>query len=335
MLLRRLFPQVLKLAHVWEFVVACFCCPTAVLAETETIPLKELPKDSRLAIWGDSITEVTLYPRFVEMYLLACAGRKDIRVCTFGHSGETLDGMLSRQSDLEAFKPTIVSFNYGMNDTQYSVYTEVKGAAFDKTMHSVLAMLADKGIKQRIVAGPDAVDDEFSRDKPDLFFRGTPSGGLTAAQAHNVTLRHFRDLGRAAAVETGSAFADVHNRMYDSYTIAKKDLGPTLSLDVHPRPNGHLLIAFELLKALACDGDIGTIELDMKGDAHASAGHAVVGFAGGAVVLESSKYPFCYSYDPFNSKGVNGVASIVPYVPFSQELNRLLLKVANLDTPSP
>src|SRR5208282_4932718 len=135
-----------------------------------TIPLKDLPQNSRLAIWGDSITEVTLYPRYIEMYLLACAGRKDIKVCTFGHSGETLGGLLSRQSDLEAFKPTIVSFNYGMNDTQYSPYTEEKGAAFDKTMHSVLAMLAAKDIKQRIVAGPDAADDNFSRDKPEDFF---------------------------------------------------------------------------------------------------------------------------------------------------------------------
>ena len=259
------------------------------------IPLAKLPQNSRLAIWGDSITELTLYPRYVEIYLLACAGRKDIKVCTFGHSGETLGGLLSRQSDLEAFKPTIVSFNYGMNDSQYSVYTPEKGANFDKTMRSVLAMLAAKGIKQRIVAGPGAADDHFASDRPEAFFRGANSAGLTPAQAQNVTLRHFHDLGRAAAVDTRSACADIHNRMLDSYTLAKRVLGPGYGLEVggslHSSPNGHFLMAYEFLKALACNGEIGTIDVDMKGAAHASAGHSVVSFSGGAVVLDSSQVP--------------------------------------------
>ena len=266
-----------------------------------------MPRNSRLAIWGDSITEVTLYPRYVEMYLLACAGRKDIKVCTFGHSGETLGGLLSRQSDLEAFQPTIVSFNYGMNDTQYSVYTAEKGANFDKTMRSVLAMLAAKGITHRIVAGPGAVDDNFSREKPEGFFRGADSNGLTAAQAQNVTLRHFHQIGRATALDTGSACADIHNRMLDSYTLATQVLGPKYGLavggSVHPSANGHFLMACEILKTLACDGEIGAIDIDMKGEARASAGHTVHSFSGGAVVLDSSRYPFCYNYDSLDQQG--------------------------------
>lgn len=327
----------MKLAIIGAFGFACLCSVAIVSAETATIPLKELPQNSRLAIWGDSITEMTLYPRYVEMYLLACAGRKDIKVCTLGHSGETLSGMLSRQSDLEAFKPTIVSFNYGMNDTQYSPYTAEKGAAFEKTMRAVLSMLDAKGIKQRIVAGPGAADDNYLRDKPENFFRGANANGLTAAQAQNVTLRRFHEIGRAAAADTGSACADIHHRMFDSYKLAKTVLGPAYGLgvngDLHPSPNGHFLMAYEILKALTCDGAIGTIDVDMQGEARASAGHSVVGFSGGAVVLDSAKYPFCYNDDPLTSKEVNSVASIVPYVPFSQDLNRLLLKVAHLDAP--
>lgn len=335
---RSVFRRIAKLTLVSAFGLACFGSPADLSAETQTIPLKDLPQNGRLAIWGDSITEATLYPRYVEIYLLACAGRKDIKVCTFGHSGETLSGLLSRQSDLEAFKPTIVSFNYGMNDTQYSPYTAEKGAAFDRTMHEVLAMLAAKGIKQRIVAGPDAADDNFHRDKPEEFFHGAKSDGMTAAQGQNATLRHFRDFGRAAAVETGSAFADVHVRMLDSYMQATKVLGPRYGLgvdgSVHPSANGHFLIACELLKALSCDGNIGTIDLDMSGKARASEGHTVLSFSGGTVVLESSRYPFCYNYDPSTSNAADSVASIVPYTPFGNDLNRLMLKVTSLDAAS-
>ena len=239
--LRIMLNQTVKYVSLLALSTLCFLSPTRLPAQTASIPLKALPKNSRVALWGDSITEVTLYPRYVEMYLLACAGRKDIRVCTFGHSGEWLSGMLTRESDLEAFKPTIVSFLYGANDTQYSPYTEEKGANFDKTMHSVPTMLAARGIRQRIVVGPTAADDNFDRDKPEAFFKGAKANGLTAAQAQNVTMRHFRDFGRAAALDTGSAFADVHNRMIDSYTQAKKDLGPRYGLgaggSIHPSAN--------------------------------------------------------------------------------------------------
>ena len=300
------------------------CCPAAVLATTDSIPLKELPQNSRYAIWGDSITEVTDYPRFIEIYLLACAGRKDIKICTFGHSGEQAGGLQSRQSDLEAFHPTVVSFYWGMNDSGYSAYTDEKGKGFDGNTRANLALLIGKGITERVVVAPSYVDGEFSPD----------SKNSASAKALNDTLLHFRDIGRAAAVDTGSAFADVHNRMKDSYNAAEKVLGPNYAIGVHVSPNGAMMIAHEILKALSCDGDIGMIEVDMKGTAHASDGHSVVSFSNGTVVLDSSKYPFCYNYDPYVSQGPIGIESILPYLPFSQELNRFVLKVTNLGASS-
>ena len=314
--------------------VAWLCCPSVLFAATASIPLHDLPPNSRYAIWGDSITEFTMYPKYIEIYLLACAGRKDIRVCTFGHSGEQAGGLLSRQSDLEAFHPTLVSFYWGMNDSQYSPYTDEKGAAFDKTTRASLALLAGNGITERIVVAPSFVDDTYSQDNPAAFFGKADPGGLTAAQGQNITLGHFRDFGRAAAVDTDSAFADVYNRMKDSYLPAEKAYGPKYTFGIHVSPNGALMIAHEILKALACDGNIGSIDVDMKGGAHASAGHSVVSFSEGTLVLDSSKYPFCYNYDPANSKGPDCLDSILPYLPFSQEFNRLMLTVTNLGAPS-
>jgi hypothetical protein len=59
----------------------------------------------------------------------------------------------------------------------------------------------------------------------------------------------------------------------------------------------------------------------------------VISFSKGAVVLESSRYPFCYNYDPTNREGPHSMASILPYLPFSQDLNRLILTVRHLDAP--
>ena len=219
--------------------------------------------------------------------------------------------LISRKSDLDALKPTVVTFNYGMNDRGGSA------ASFDAAARASLAELIAQGIKYRVAVGPDAADD--LSDKPDNT---------------NVTLRRFRDLNRAAAVDTGSAYADVYERMADAYAKAVKVLGPQYKLGIHPYPNGHFLIAHELLKALACTGDIGTIEVDMKGNAKASSGHRVVRSSGGVVVLDSEKYPFCYNYDPMAANDPLSVASILPFTPFSQELNRLIVKVTNLDALS-
>ena len=264
-----------------------------------------------------------MYPKYVETYLLACAGRKDVTVCTFGHSGERAGGLQSRQSDLEAFHPTLVSFYWGMNDSEYSAYTDEKGKGFDANTRANIALLIAKGINQRIVVSPSYVDGEFNPDPK----------ASAATRAHNDTLSKFRDFGRAAAVDTGSAFADVYNRMKDSYTAAEKVLGPGYGMGVHVTPNGALMIAHEILKALACDGTIGTIDVDMKGAVTTSAGHHVVSFSNGVLVLDSSKYPFCYNYDPANNQGPNSLDSILPYDPFSQDLNRLILTVANLGAP--
>ena len=49
--------------------------------------LSILPKDARLAIAGDSITEQKLYSKFIETYLLTAGGRPDVHVFQFGSGG--------------------------------------------------------------------------------------------------------------------------------------------------------------------------------------------------------------------------------------------------------
>lgn len=70
-----------------------------------------LPKDSRLAIIGDSITEQKMYSKFMETYLLACAGRQDISVFQFGWGGETAVNFAGRaENDLAPFNQDLNRF---------------------------------------------------------------------------------------------------------------------------------------------------------------------------------------------------------------------------------
>ncbi len=281
-----------------------------------------LAPQARLAIVGDSITEQKLYSKFMEAYLLACAGRTDLRVMQFGWGGETAGGFAGRaENDLADFKPTVVTLCYGMNDGGYRAYEDGIGASYDKSMRAICAKLAAMGVKTIVVGSPGAVDTKYFK---------RAQGGDPAA-VYNETLRRLRDLDEKLAAELKMPFADVHGAMIGAMTKAKAALGEDYDVcgrdGFHPSPNGHLAMAYAFLKALGVDGNIGEITVDLKGAATTSPGHRVLKSEGGTVELESTRYPFCFDGD---AKASGGTRSLTPFLPFNQDLNRLTLKVKGL-----
>ena len=306
--------------------------PLVARGATDTVPLHgspALPANSRLVIWGDSITEMTHYPRFVETYLLVCQGRTDMRFWMAGHSGERLGSLISRGSDLDAIKPTAITFCEGMNDTEYSPWTEQKGTGFDQTMKAVLASLKARGLQQIVVVGPGAVDDTYGADgKPD-------TAGTSTSHVLNGVLDRFHHIAHDDATAVGAAYADVHDRMIEAYAAADAKLGPGYNFaqgggSVHPAVNGHLVMAFEILKALGCDGNLASIDVDYAGSAKVSDGQHLVSYSNGVLVLQSDRYPFCVDQNPAQKDSPQSPGSILPFLPFQQELNRFVLKVSNL-----
>lgn len=291
-----------------------------------------LKPGARVAIIGDSITEQKLYSNYVECYLLACSGVPDVKVMQFGWSGERADGFAARaENDLSGFKPTVATLCYGMNDGGYQPWKDEIGVVYERNMRNVLEKLAKVGVENIVIGSPGAVDTDFFRP-------GQKMGDRPAHEAYNDTLAHLRDIDKNLAVETKRHFADVHGAMIDAMKKAKEGLGPKYDVcggdGFHPGPNGQLLMAYAFLKGMGLDGNIGEINLDLKsGKTEPSAGHKIVARQGtesqrARIDLESTRWPFCFQGDGKTS-GSN--RSIVPYVPFNQDLNRLTLKVTGLD----
>lgn len=283
---------------------------------------------ARVAIVGDSITEQKLYSKFIETYLLACSGVPKVEVFQFGWSGETAGGFANRlENDLAAFKPTVVTLCYGMNDGGYQPYREQIGQGYENNMRSILKKLEGIGVKTVVVGSPGAVDTDFFRP-------GTMMGDQPSHVAYNDNLAHLRDIDKKLAAEFKQPFADVHAAMIDAMKKAKAELGKGYDVcgrdGFHPGSNGQLIMAYAFLKAMELDGKIGEIIIDMKGEATASDGHQVLTSKAGAAEIESKRWPFCFEGDP---KSSGGTQSITPFLPFNQELNRFVLKVKNLDAP--
>jgi lysophospholipase L1-like esterase len=284
----------------------------------------QLPQNARLAIIGDSITEQKLYSKYMETYLLACAGRQDIRVFQFGWSGERAPGFLARmENDLSVLQPTTATTCYGMNDGSYQPFNEKIGKTYEEAMRGIVDKFDKLGVMNVVVGSPGAVDTKFF-NKPNF-----PEG--KAAESYNDNLAHLRDIDRKLASDKGKAFADVHGAMFETMGKAKAALGENYEVcggdGFHPGPNGQLIMAYAFLKVLGCKGDIAQITVDMNGPATASAGHKVLSSEAGKVEIESERYPFCFEGDAKSSKGTR---SITPFLPFNDDLNRFILKVKNL-----
>jgi len=276
-----------------------------------------------VAVIGDSITEQKLYSLFIEEYLLMCKPVPDLKVTQFGWGGETASSAAARLAhDVLPFAPTVATTCLGMNDGGYGPMDEGRVKHFRDGQTSILKQLKGTGVRMIVVGSPGCVDtDHFG------IGNGHPEQGTGADYNH--VLATLGGVARDLAREEGAAFAEVHEPMMDVMTRGKAKYGNQYLLGpvdgVHPYPSGHLVMAYSFLKALGCDGDIGTITVDRAGgSALASAGHKILSFNAGVVEIESRRYPFCISGDPSKRESAR---SMLEFLPFNAELNRLMLVV--------
>jgi lysophospholipase L1-like esterase len=282
----------------------------------------QLKEGDRVAITGDSITEQKQYSVFIQDYFLMCKPKPNLSAIQFGWGGETSWGFLARmKNDALPFQPTVATTCYGMNDGGYSPMTEDKAKRYRDATRGIVKTFKEAGVRFIVVGSPGVVDST-------KFRRGE---NPAAAEMYNKTLGELRNIAREVATEEGVSFADVYGAMMEAMPKAKAKFGDDYAFaggdGVHPGPNGHLVMAYAFLKALGCDGDIGTITLDLgTGQAEASEGHTLVSAAPGRVEVESGKYPFCFTG---KSGGGDAGATIdtAQMIPFNEELNRFKLVV--------
>jgi len=278
-----------------------------------------LKKGDRLAVIGDSITEQKVYSRYMEDYVTMCTPDLGVWCVQLGWGGETAPGFLGRMnSDLLPLRPTVATTCYGMNDGGYRAYEDGIGNRYIGAMKQIVENLKKTGATV-VIGSPGCVDSNTFRNDPQ------------AATIYNQNLGKLGDLDRQLAKDAGMPFADLHNLMYDVMKRAKAAYGPQFHVcgpdGVHPAADGQLVMAYTFLTVLVPGGEIGTFTVDMAGDAAASDGHKVLSAKGGTVEIESRRYPFCFYGD---AKPPDSARSILPYLPFNEDLNRLTLIVKNL-----
>lgn len=300
---------------------------TPAAAPAAPAELRLRPGD-RVAICGDSITEQRVYSVFIQDYLLMCQPKPKLETIQFGWGGDTSWEFAKRvERQVLPFKPTVATISYGMNDGGYAALTPERASNYRQAMTDIARRFQGAGV--RVVLGSSGCVDTHYFD-----IRYHPGH----AEVYNKALASLRDIAREVASEQGCAFVDMYGLMSDVQARAKAKFGPEYPVagsdGFHPTANGHLVMAYAYLKALGCDGEIGTITADVGSkQASASEGHEVVSFDGMSLTVTSRRYPFCF----FGYPGPNGdprspysTQAIIEFFPFNEDLNRFRLVVRGL-----
>ena len=151
------------------------------------------------------------------------------------------------------------------------------------------------------------------------------------AATYNHTLSALADIDKDIAAKEGVAYADVYGIFTSAMQKSKAQYGDNYNAaggdGVHPDYNGSFVIAYAYLKALGCDGNIGTLTVDLKSNqATGSPGHEIVSYQNGTLTIKSTRYPYCFGHN-------DGIEQMQKSISFNDELNRYLLIVHGLTTP--
>ena len=129
----------------------------------------------------------------------------------FGWGGERAPGFQQRlANDVLAWKPTLATLCYGMNDGLYRAYEPVTGDVFRDSMAGIVKSFKDAGTRV-VVGSPGAVD--F------VAFKGL------APNVYNDTLSKLRDISRELAWRESMPFANVFDPMILAQLRARPVLG--------------------------------------------------------------------------------------------------------------
>jgi hypothetical protein len=282
-----------------------------------------------LAVTGDSITQQGIYTIFLEDYILMCGPVGGVKVIQCGWGGTTAPYIADQMKNgILTFSPTVATTAFGMNDGDMAVDTPAIEARYRDGLNRLIDNFQKSGTRTVVVGSPGAVD---------TFYFKNPRHADAPAAVYNETLGKLAEVAKDVAAKRGMPFADLHTPLLDAMRKAKAARGEKFAVcgeadGVHATPNGHLCMAYAFLKALGYDGNIGTITYDAAaGTATATEGHRIVSAAPGAITIESTRYPYCFTRG--NDHPFGPTTSILPYLPFNQDLNRYRLVVKNLKSP--
>jgi hypothetical protein len=286
------------------------CCVAFLLGPSILKADLLLQPNDRLAICGDGMTADWGYSIYLEDYLLMNQPIAGLDVEQFGWMANDPAGFLARMdADMLPFKPTVVvtSFNSGDVATRGKMQTDLVEA------------LKKAGVRTIVIGSPVCVDS--------YTYQNDPAKGA----AENQRLAALANTDKDVATKEGVGYADVYGATLSAMQKEKALRGESFPFGTD-RDVFNMAVASAFLKALGCDGAIGTITYDAAaGAAVGSPGQKIVSVKDRTIAIESTIPAFWF---PGHNIAPDAPRPdpLLPCIPFNQDLDRYMLIAKNLPT---
>lgn len=282
----------------------------------------------RITFIGDSITHGGSYHSDILLFYATRFPEKEFRYYNCGISGDTAAGALARFSrDIEIYKPNIATVMVGMNDVCREHYGLDKKspenlagrkAAFDayrESLEKLMTKLSVTGYKIILIT-PTVYDQTAQLNSENAF-------GV------NDALRRCSEFVAGLAEKFSCPVVDfnsVMNRV--TRRIQKENPAATIIGEdrTHPGEAGHLLMAYQFLRAQQMPEYVSSVAVDAKNGAFTETVNCRIE---SPAVSPSAVSFVCQEFSlPFPVAEAQKPA--LGWVPFQRDLNRQMLKVKGL-----
>jgi lysophospholipase L1-like esterase len=288
----------------------------------------DFQKRDRLLLIGDSVTEIWRFSVMFETYLTVCVPGLEVEVRNIGKGGETADGFLKRiNTECLNFRPTVATVCYGMNDAGYINHNREAADIFRTACNEIVKELKAAGTRV-VLASPGCLG-----RLPSWEFVSDLNGTLDGI---NTSLMYIRDEAAAIAAIEQVPFVDHFWNLYKARLECTHRFGTDYAIcgaddGVHPSWAGHVVLVYGLFQALGFDGNLGNFSIDLATkSATTDQDHTFEGEMEGKYTFTSNRYPFCAEGLPDKDWSARSGMTLVP---FNQDFNRMILKVAGTTAP--
>lgn len=284
--------------------------------------------EDRLVIYGDSITAgvgLQTYPRYLELYCRCLYPDWKGEAWNRGLSGDHAGNMARYRQQCLPLKPTVVTFNMGMNDACWGADFPKALARYRSSLEAIVAETRTNLPDARLVLC-SAIPYEMNAD----FMLG----------AKAATLRRFAEVEREVADETGTRYLDV-NRAYAEFLgtaeVLNKGVLAFSNDGVHPGvTGGHLMLAVAFIEGLGADPFLASETIDaVAGQVVASKGVTVAKVRktadGIAFTRRLARSPFPAILELRDQQLRYNDRAIYHRFDLANRLNRDMVKVTGLD----
>ncbi|MCF7849161.1 MAG: SGNH/GDSL hydrolase family protein [Kiritimatiellales bacterium] len=227
----------------------------------------DLQDGDTLVFLGDSITHQCLYTQYVEDYYYTRYPERRIVFHNAGVSGDKAADALDRfAEDVAPFKPKYITVLLGMNDGSYQHFNHDIFAAYETGMTELADRMEALGAIP-VFMGPTMYDARVAAAKPPRWLKDQEQI-VQATRYYNALLAFYGTWTRDTAVARGAGYVDMLGPLnYHTTQLRLENPEFTLISDaVHPGPDGHAVMAFELLEQMNAGRSVSAVTANLKAD---------------------------------------------------------------------